>query len=324
MQPNCFVIGAPRSGTTSVYEYLNAHPDIFMSPVKEPDFFANPLLDTIHIPSAGATPTPQQESELQAELNTYLSLFNGAGNARIRGEASALYLGHPTAALHLRRYAPDARLIAVLRDPAERMYSHYVHHKRVISDSGSTEEENKQLDEQFHKAIDTAYHEGYADPATNDPEIWVRSGFYYRHLTRFLSIFPKEQLILFMFEELSSDAKGMMTSVYRFLGVDDKFVLPTTESFNASVVPKNQGMFRFFTRQNPVMNLARSLSPTWLRAVAMKTRNQVLASSKPSMDPEIRRKLIHVYREDILKLQDFLGKDLSAWLNESAAQPHGK
>jgi hypothetical protein len=328
MLPNGIVIGAARSGTTSVYEYLNAHPEIYMSPVKEPDFFAHPLLDAVHLPEPGQTRTPEEQAKVQAaldaEMSKYTALFDGAGNAKIRGEASAIYLGHPTAAAHLRRYVPDAKLICVLRDPAERMHSHYIHHKRVRSDQGATEEASKQLADQYNKTIDRAYREGYSHPATNDPEVWVRTGLYHQHITRFLSIFPKEQMIFFLFEDLSANPKGMMTSVYHFLGVDDTFVLPTTEAFNASVVPKNQGLFSFFTRRNPIMQIARSIAPPWLRGVAMRTRNQVLASSKPTMDTEIRRKLIHVYREDILKLQDFLGRDLSAWLDESGGKSQGK
>ncbi|HVK02466.1 MAG TPA: sulfotransferase [Armatimonadaceae bacterium] len=327
MLPNCVVIGAARSGTTSLYEYLNAHPEVFMSPVKEPDFFVNPLLNAVHCPEPGVTRTPEEETalkaELKQELGKYESLFDGAGNARIRGEASAHYLGDPTAAMHLRRYVPDARLICVLRDPAQRMHSHFIHHMRVFSDFGSTEEELQKLTAQFYETVDRAYAEGYSHPATNDAEVWVRTGFYHQHLTRFQSLFPAEQMKVFLFEDLSSDAQGLMTSVYGFLGVDDTFVLPTTEAFNASVVPKNQAVFRFFTRNNPVMQVARSMAPAWLRGAAMHTRNKVLAGSKPAEDDEVRRKLIHVYREDILQLQDLIGRDLSAWLDESGAASKG-
>lgn len=296
-----------------------------MSPVKEPDFFAHPLLKAVHAPEQASSPENESrlQAELQEEFSKYEALFEGAGSAPIRGEASAIYLGDPDAAANLHRAVPDAKLVCVLRDPAQRMHSHFIHHRRVLSDAGSTPEELEQLSEQYRQAIDRAYTDGYSDPATNDPEIWVRTGFYYRHLTRFEALFPREQMKVFLFEDLSSDPRGVMKSVYQFLGVDDTFVLPTTEAFNASVVPKNQAAFRFFTRKNPLMHAARALAPAWLRGAAMHTRNKVLAGGKPPEDDEARRKLIHVYREDILQLQDHIGRDLTAWLNEAGAPPSG-
>ena len=91
------MIGAPRSGTTSLYEYLSTHPDVFMSPVKEPEFFSG--------------------SSRHADLDRYLALFERAGDEKVRGEASTGYLAHPTAAIHLQRCVPEARIIAILRDP---------------------------------------------------------------------------------------------------------------------------------------------------------------------------------------------------------------
>lgn len=324
MLPNCLVIGAPRSGTTSLYEYLHAHPEIYMSPVKEPDFFARHSLDIAHLPAPGSSSTPDEEvrrmADLQADMDQYTALFNGAGNIKRRGEASAIYLGHPTAAAHIRRYIPDVKMIAVLRDPSERIHSHYVHASRVHSDFGSTKADEKEGLAEFTTVVDRAYRDGYSDPALTDPEVWVRSGFYFRHLSRFYSLFPKEQLRVFLFEDLVRDPKNLMAEIYRFLDVADDFALPTTEAFNASVVPRNRGLFRFFTTRNPVMQFARSLAPPKLRAAAMRTRNRVLSDSKPTLSPDMRRKLVSIYRDDIQQLQEMLGRDLSAWLTESGGK----
>lgn len=318
MLPNCLVIGAPRSGTTSLYEYLHAHPEIFMSPVKEPDFFSRPSLDAVHLPAANAPASAKdrasRETALQADKDQYTALFQNAGSAPRRGEASAIYLGHPTAALHIRRYIPDVKMIAVLRDPSERMHSHFIHDMRIQTDFSDDAGVRERATEAYLSTVERAYKEGYSDPALTDPEIWVRSGFYYRHLTRFYSIFPKEQLRVFLFEDLTNDPKGVMAEIYRFLDVDASFALPTTEAFNASVVPRNQGVFRFFTTRNPIMHFARAIAPPKFRAAAMRTRNRVLSDSKPTLAPEMRRKLVSIYRDDILQLQTLLGKDLSAWL----------
>jgi hypothetical protein len=328
MLPNCFVIGAPRSGTTSLYEYLNAHPDVYMSPVKEPDFFSRPSLDAVHRPDPGRTRTAAEDARrkavLQEDLDRYVALFDRASDQKIRGEASAIYLGHPTAAEHLRRYVPDAKLIAILRDPAERLYSHYVHGKRVMAEYSRTAPSDngagKSLEEELAGVVDRVYRDGFSEPATTDPEVWVRTGFYYQHLSRFRGLFPEEQLRVYLFEDLVRDAEGLMVDIFRFLEVDESFVLPTTEAFNASVVPRSRGLFRLFTTRNPAMRFARSVSPTLLRAVAMRTRNRVLASSKPPLDPEQRHKFVAIYRQDIEKLQGLLGRDLSAWLDETSGR----
>jgi hypothetical protein len=212
---------------------------------------------------------------------------------------------------------PDAKLIAILRDPAERIHSHYVHATRIYSEFGRTTDSGKPLPEEFMETIDRAYRDGFSGPATTESEVWVRAGFYHRHLTRFRSIFPEEQLRVFLFEDLVRDAQGLMTEIFRFLDVDDSFILPTTEAFNASVVPKNSGLFRLFTKRNPLMQFARSIAPARVRAIAMRTRNRTLATGKPALEPELRSKLVCIYREDIQQLQRLLDRDLSAWLKET-------
>lgn len=319
MLPNFLVIGAPRSGTTSLYEYLNAHPEIYMSPVKEPDFFCQRSLDAVYLPNLGGACTPEEgarrETALQADREQYEALFQEAGNAKRRGEASAIYLGHPTAAAHIRRLLPDVKLIAVLRDPVERAYSHYVHAQRIYGDFGSGEEGYRRTEEEFTRAVDRTYRTGVSEPASTDPEVWVRSGFYFEHLTRFRALFPEEQLRVFLFEDLTADTRATMAEIYRFLDVDNTFVLPTTAAFNASVVPRNAGLFRYFTRRNPVVRLARSLVPAGVRGAALQMRDRTLGGGKPAMDPELHRKLAAIYREDTVKLQNLLGRDLSAWLD---------
>jgi hypothetical protein len=329
--PNFFVIGAPRSGTTSLYEYLDAHRDVYMSTVKEPDFFIRPSLALAHpvggIERADLDADAARFEELAKELQSYRSLFAGAsGQARV-GEASAIYFGNPIAPWHLRGYVPDAKLIAVLRNPTERAFSHLVHAKRIYAEHGQVGAigaEGTSVDDAFATAVDTALRDGPFDETKSDPEVWVQSGFYHLHLTRFLSYFPAEQLKVFLFEDLSERPRELMREIFGFLGVDDTFELPTTEAFNASVVPRSQRLFSFFTTKNSLMRKAKALAPTKVRAVAMRTRNRLLGAGKPPLDPGLGSKLDAIYRDDILALQDHLGRDLSGWLGEgSRGQPAG-
>ena len=327
--PNFFVIGAPRSGTTSLYEYLAAHPDVSMSTVKEPDFFIRPSLTLAHpmgsTERADLDADAERFEEMAKDLQWYRSLFAGAaGQARV-GEASAIYLGNSIAPWHLRGYVPDAKLIAVLRNPTDRAFSHLVHAKRIYAEHGqvgAVGAEGMSVDEAFAAAVATALRDGPFDETRSDPEEWVQSGFYHLHLTRFLSHFPAEQLKVFLFEDLAQRPRELMRESYGFLGVDDTFELPTTEAFNASVVPRNQRLFSFFTTKNALMRRARALAPTKVRAVALRSRNRLLGAGKPPLDPGLGSKLDDIYREDILALQDHLGRDLSGWLGQgSGSQP---
>jgi Sulfotransferase domain len=327
--PNFFIIGAPRSGTTSLYEYLAAHPDVYMSTVKEPDFFIRPSLALAH--PLGGTERADLDvdaarfEELAKDLRWYRPLFAGAARQARVGEASAIYLGNPIAPWHLRGYRPDAKLIAVLRNPTERAFSHLVHAKRIYTEHGqvgATGAEGMSVDDAFGAAVETALRDGPFDETKSDPEVWVQSGFYHLHLTRFLSYFPAEQLKVFLFEDLSQRPRELMQEIFGFLGIDDTFELPTTEAFNASVVPRSQRLFSLFTTKNSLMRKARALAPTKVRAFALRTRNRLLAAGKPPLDPGLGSKLDAIYREDILRLQDHLGRDLSGWLGQgSGGQP---
>jgi hypothetical protein len=326
--PNFFVIGAPRSGTTSLYEYLDAHPEVFMSTVKEPDFFIHPSLAVAH-PLGGTAPADLEADaarveELAKHLQTYRALFAGASGEPRIGEASAIYLGNPIAPWHLRGYVPDAKLIAVLRNPTERAFSHLVHAKRIYAEHGQASAigaEGMSVDDAFAAAVDTALRDGPFDETTSDPEVWVQSGFYHLHLTRFLSHFPADQLKVFLFEDLVQRPREVMREIYGFLGIDDTFELPTTEAFNASVVPRSQRLFSFFTTKNSLMRKAKAMAPTKVRAAALRTRNRLLGAGKPPLDPGLGSKLDAIYREDILALQDHLGRDLSGWLGEGSGGP---
>jgi len=328
MLPNTIVIGAPRSGTTSLYEYLNAHPQVFMSSVKEPEFFSAASLDGVRqkTPDRGAGSLEEDAAlspALHAELARYVALFERAGDERVRGEASTGYLAHPTAAAHLHRHLPDAKLIAILRDPADRAHSHMVHSRRIFAEQGQvpvTIEAGRPLTEEFCDVVDNALRHGSRPPATTVAEVWLRTGFYFEHLSRFMSLFAEGQLRVILFDDLVRDAQAVMAEVFRFLGVDETFRLPTTAAFNVSVVPRNVNVFGFFTTRNSLMRSARLMAPASVRAMAMRARNRVLATEKPTLDLDLRSKLVAIYRNDILQLQDLLKRDLSSWLDVERAR----
>lgn len=287
--PNFLIIGAMKSGTTALYYYLEQHPEIYMSPVKEPNFFSS------------------QEQENAADtvshIDTYQHLFRGASDEKAVGEASHSYLYDPGAVTEIRRYVPEAKLIAILRNPVDRAYSHFLHMVR----SGT-----EPLDD-FAQALQAE--EGIQrEPTFQD---YIGRGLYFDQLKRYLGAFPQEQIRVYLYEDLSDAPISTVQDAFRFLGVDDSFVPDVSLRRNVSGHPKNKTLDGLLRRQSRIKHAAKIYLPArirWRLSKAfddLKTRNLV---EPPPLQPEVRRQLIGVYREDILKLQDLIHRDLSGWL----------
>jgi hypothetical protein len=295
--PNFLIIGAARTGTSSLYEYMRQHPDIFFSAVKEPMFFA----------LEGAPPDfrgPGDDKEINRKAVTrladYQALFTGAASRKAVGEASANYLYSETAAERIKHHLPDARLIAVLRNPVERAYSSFLY---MIRDRREPLRDFAQALAEEPKRI-----------AAHWEHIWhyAGMGFYYQQLQRYYERFDASHIRVYLNEEMKRDAPGLLKDVFGFLGVDASFLPDTSVTYNEGGVPKRKLLNAVLTRPSVFKRVLRPLMP----ATAMKFYTRLKHSNldKPPLDPEVRAQLVDLYREDILRLQDLIGKDLSGWL----------
>jgi hypothetical protein len=303
--PNFLIIGAQKAGTTALYQHLKQHPDVFMSPVKEPHFFAFEGRDLdFHGP---------RDREILGHMVTsgegaYRDLFAGAGGEKVRGEASAMYLYMPEAVGGIRRHAPDAKLVAVLRNPADRAYSSFLH---MIRDG-------REPIPDFGRAL-AAEEERVRG---NWSPIWHyrRMGFYHEQISRYREAFGPEQLRFYLYEDLEGDPEGVLRDIYEFVGIDPAFVPDVSSRYNVSGIPKNKllhALHRFLLRPNPVKAAFKPFFPKKLRRRMVEgslntLRNRNLV--KPPFPEKVRRGLIEGYREDILKLETLIGRDLSGWL----------
>jgi hypothetical protein len=146
-------------------------------------------------------------------------------------------------------------------------------------------------------------------------------GFYYPQLKRYFDRFDRDRIQVHLYEDLKSDPTGMVRSIFRFLEVDDDFAPDVSAKHNVSGLPKSetlQALYLFVRKQNPVKSALRPLLPAGMRS---RMRSRAVSSIQrrnlakpPPMSPEIRAELSEAYREDILKLQDLLQRDLSGWL----------
>lgn len=313
--PNFIVIGAAKSGTTALYHYLKRHPQVFMSPVKEPRFFAFDAQD-LHFRGPGDAEL-HQSTILKVE--DYQALFNEATTETAIGEASPVYLCSPKSAQKMQALVPNARLIAILRHPVERAYSHYLH---LIRDGVEPFEDFAQaLAAEPQRIRDNwEYRWRYRD-----------LGFYSAQVQRFLAAYDRSQIKIYLYEEFDREPRKVLRDIYRFLGIDEDFVADTSVRYNTSGVPRNKWLHNMLSKlqkatqakfdrpaQAQSASAAAPAKPSKSALVekarqvgiGLKNRNLV----KPPLAPEVRSALLADYREDILQLQDLIGRDLRHWL----------
>ncbi|WP_251923349.1 sulfotransferase family protein [Salinibacter ruber] len=298
--PNTFIIGAAKSGTTSLYDYLHQHPDVYMSPVKEPCFFAY-----AENPPEMAGPgdaEANRESGVVYTMEDYRALFSRATNESVVGEASPVYLYDEDAPRLLQDQCPDAVLIAVLRNPIERAYSHYLQ----LLQSGREPLENFEAaldaeDERVAAGWEWSWH-------------YRRMGLYGQQLARYLEYFDREQLHVYRFEELTEDPPGFAQTVYRMLGVDPSFTPDTGVRRRATGVPQFDWLHRFIgTPDHFLRRWSRFVLPEVVRdRILMTVRNANL--QKPPLPDVARARLEDVYRDDVHRLEALLDRSFSDWL----------
>lgn len=303
--PTFLVIGATKSGTSSLYHYLKQHPEVYLSGVKEPHFFA---FGDAAEQEAAAPGYRLQSNYMVTARGDYEALFADAAPSQARGEASAMYLYYPGAAERIQTALPEVKLIAVLRNPVERAYSAFLHQRR----------DGKEHLSDFSAALRL---EGARIAADYLP-MWhyERMGFYYEQLARYYARFDPAQLHVYLYEDLQRDPTGLVQELYRVIGVDPGFVPDTSAKYNLSGVPKNPLLHRvhgFLKGTNPLKAACKRLLP---KGVPGRLKRDLIAKleaqnlHKPPLDPVVRAHLVSVYRDDILKLQTLIGRDLSHWL----------
>ena len=287
MLPNFFLVGANKAGTTSIHRYLRHHPEIYMSRVKEPTFWA---LDPEQ-PQVG-----KFAEDVVRDRGEYEALFADVTTERAFGEASTAYLTSKLAPERIRAEIPEARVIAVLRDPSDRAYSSFMMHvaagKEPITDFGT--------------AVDT-------DLSGETWRYYVVMGRYGSALQRWHDRFPAEQIRVFLYEDLSARPDCVMREIYEFLDVDADFTPMLDDRFNVTYMPRNRTLAQLVKGPSaPKRALKRVLSPS-LRA-ALKHRAIGWNSTRPAPPPpEVRARLIEVYADDIVLTERLTGRDLSAW-----------
>lgn len=311
--PNFFIVGTGKAGTTSLYDYLRQHPQIYMSPVKEPCYFAS------EIRAEFLSPPLQRHQALQflelarllddgepikpfgwiaGEWHDYLRLFRRANGEKAIGEASAAYLWSPTAAVNIHARFPDAKIIMILRDPAERAFSQYLH-QLSVGLTGAT----------FREHLEECARGGERKLSVLYP--FLEIGLYHQQVKRFLDLFPRGQIRIYWYEEAWRQPATLLADVFRFLDVDAAFEPDLSRRSHERRAPRLLGPHHLLKKSGywyPLRALVPGrLLPSFRRFAFRRGRSLTIC-------PEDRRYLIDYYRDDIQDLAVLLDRDLSAWL----------
>ncbi|HVR05168.1 MAG TPA: sulfotransferase [Solirubrobacteraceae bacterium] len=301
--PDFFIVGHPKCGTTALYEMLRGHPQIYMPDLKEPQFFAAEL-------QAGGVPYP---GELPRTLEQYLALFAPAAPGQRAGEASPSYLRSQTAAQRIAELAPDARIVAILREPASFLRSLHLQFVQAVIES------------EFDFATALALEHDRRAGRRRDPHsYWPQALLYSEHvryveqLRRFHAVFPREQVLVLIYDDFRADNNGTVRQVLRFLGVDEDAPIAPAEA-NPTVSARSPVlhdlMHTLAVGRGPASRslkaALKALTPDDLRRGALRAlRSRVIYAEPPAPDEDLMRELRRRYRGEVAALSEYLGRDL--------------
>jgi len=283
-------IGPERSGTTWLYQCFKEHPEICVSEPKEVNFF-NSAQSFWRQDLIGKT-------NYTKGLEWYFEHFNHCLNKKIAGEITPIYLHSPEVPKRIRENFPEVKLIAILRNPIERLYSHYMYTK-----------------------LKGFYELPSFEEVIEKEKSFVEESSYFKHLQNYLKYFPREKILIMIYEDIEKNPKVFIKEVFKFLGVDDAFIpLSVNKNINSAgavVVRKKVLSLKDSFKKTPggrfIIQLIKK-TPFYKKMVnSLATKTGTVKVDYGKINPETRKRLFEFYKEDINGLEKFLGRDLVFW-----------
>jgi hypothetical protein len=303
--PNFLIIGAGKSGTTSVYHAIKQHPEVFMSSVKEPNFFALEGQKKITGYDKNDPDGFNFYPWAVTNIDDYHKLFEKSQNEKAVGESSTMYQYMPEAPGNIKKHIPDVKLIAIFRNPADRLYSRYQHLLR----------EDRVPTEKF----EDCFEKGNLWWKKND---LVQEGFYYTHMKRYFELFDSKNIKVMLYDDLRKDPMSFMAELFDYLDVDSSFLPDMSIRYNVSGKVKNKYVNMLIGQQSFIRRGVEALSPfvvqkardsAFMQKIVTKLRAKNL--EKQPLLPDVRKRLIdEIYGKEIELFSKLIQRDLSHWL----------
>jgi hypothetical protein len=288
--PEFFIIGAAKSGSTTLYHWLKQHPQIVLSEIKEPHFFDN-------------------NTNYKRGLSWYAKHFHSENVPHgTIGEATPNYFHHPELVIpRLKKTYADKEIkfILVLRDPVQRAWSHYCHRRRLMLEPY-----------EFIKALNVEQER--LSKKTMEWTGYFKDGLYAIQLQKWYANYSKDQFLILLTEELENYDK-CLSEIFNFLQVSTTVQIDTSRRYNTAKQPKNKTMMRLIVGHQFLNKLIKWVTPETVLAKLLQyrrrciDRNLVETASQAELHPEIMNDLRLKYTPDIEQLEKLINKDLNAW-----------
>lgn len=296
--PNFLIVGAHKSGTTSLCNYLAQHPQVYISKKKEPHFL---ISEYLNLPWKGPEDIDSSKN-ICTSFKKYLSLFKPADSSiKAIGESSVFHLYYYKEAIpKIKKILGAPKIIIILRNPIQRAFSNYSHLRKEGREKFS-----------FEKAIKEESHR----KEKNYGPFWryTEASFYYQQVKAYLEEFPEVRI--YLTEELINNSKNMLKDIFTFLEVDPSYKINTNIKYNISGIPRSIFIQKMLIRPNLIAYALRLFTTKKqrdkLRAILNKLNTR---KRKTTILPETHQYLRELYKDDIIQLQSLIGRDLSGWL----------
>ncbi len=310
--PTFLIVGAVKAGTTSLHEYLQQHPDVYMSPVKETNHFsdADMLFDQFNV---------DYRQDVNVDLKKYLAgdmknkihiahvrswddyrqLYKNVTDQRAIGEVSNSYLFCPSTAAAIHAKLPDVKIVMILRNPVERLYSQFLMNLKL----GKIKEKNllKEIEADQNKKV-----KGWGVS-----HLYLETGNYFAQVKKYVEVFPKERIMVILYDDYKRDPKTVMKNLFQFLGINPDFAIDMEQRYNEAGMPRF-GKLNYWLTQIGIYGLVKRIFSPKLKE---KIKGLIYTKENiPVITEEEKAYLQNYYRKDILQLSNLIGKDLSAWL----------
>ncbi|WP_202940781.1 sulfotransferase family protein [Alteromonas macleodii] len=286
--PDFVCVGSSKCGTTSLFEYLKKHPKIYLPDQKELHYFSH---QTLMLRKNGPG-TKFVLADIIKSESKYLELFSSAPVGSIIGDISPSYLSCPQAANNIKKLLKNPKIIIMLRNPAEKVFSQYLHLVRAARENLSFEEALAKEEERKAK--------GWGD-------MWLyrSSGLYFEDVKRYMNIFGPENIHVVLSEKFKKYPEEELNRIFGFLELPQVIISNVAEEFNRSAVPKNKVVARIIDASF-ISYLAKKIIPRKLGVKLKQWIQDRNLGEKPKLNLETKLDLLEYYSDDISKLENLL------------------
>ncbi|MDP7566896.1 MAG: sulfotransferase domain-containing protein [Flavobacteriales bacterium] len=294
-KPNLFIVGAAKSGTTSLHNYLNQHPNIFMCNPKEPHFLINKEIGVDRIPVG------------IPEKSEYEDLFTEGEGKKYRGESSVMYLMYPEIVIPKikNNYLENTKIIIMLRNPVERAYSGFHHVKRY-----NVKENIQDFTEAWKLSEERYFNQKDMTPASRYQEL----GLYYNQVQSYLNEF-KDNLHIIIYDDYKSDFKSEMNKVFDFLEVENIEIDSDKRHMVGGWQWEDERLKKLMMKKNPLKSAVKMLIP--FKGLRKSIRKKIQENNTVEVQQMIEKERIMMkefYRTDVQKLSGLLNRKLNFWV----------